>query len=61
MSLALTGTVLWWALAGLVWHLVSGRTWGDTMTVMASAGGGVTIGQWAAPVIRRKWGDLRDS
>lgn len=59
--MVLTGTVLWWALAGVVWHMVSDHTWGDAMTSMATAGGGVIIGQWAATAIRRKRGDRRDS
>ncbi|NEB93169.1 hypothetical protein [Streptomyces bauhiniae] len=57
----LTGLLLWWGPAGVVWHAVSGHTWGDAMTLMATVGVSTTAGQWAAMVIRRKWGDLRGS
>ncbi|MFD4790354.1 hypothetical protein ACFWN1_25535 [Streptomyces sp. NPDC058459] len=61
MSLVLSGTVLWWGLAGVVWHVVSGHAWGDAMTFMLVVGATMTVGQWLAALIRRKWGDLRGS
>ncbi|MFD4540878.1 XRE family transcriptional regulator [Streptomyces bauhiniae] len=58
LSLVPTGLLLWWGLAGVVWHAVSGHTWGDAMTLMATVGVSTTAGQWAAMVIDQMTGHL---